>query len=241
MFNFNMWETIALVIFLSGLSETRMCFNPGMYISTGTFHTVVPVIDYCNYFVNLTDNLITSLDDNQFSHMIYLNQADLSDNKISYVSDTAFSGTSLVVLDLSINDISSFPNLLAVAETLQQLTIYSNVIPEINPNLVYGLYSLKFLFVSANFLTTFPDAAGENLLPLEYLLYHYCYLTEFIDIRRYSSTMKYLYASYNPIYDSVDGFINTVLQEMAVLEYLAISGLNIQVNMLLIQNSKWPP
>lgn len=61
-------------------------------------------------------------------------------------------------IDASSNQLSIFPNLTPVAESLRDLRININSIVELQEELVAALTDLEVLYINQNLLTEIPDA-----------------------------------------------------------------------------------
>ena len=116
---------------------------------------------YVFYEVTLSDNEITSLQDNAFKTTsgagLVTEILDMSENPITYISDQAFAGleTSLKVLKLHVSGMTSFPTV-----AIQRLT------------------GLKELHLKGFVITTLPTGALAGLSQLQVLSMDSCGLSE---------------------------------------------------------------
>ena len=79
-------------------------------------------------YLSLAMNCITEIDDLAFAPFKTLAKLGLQSNKISKISQTAFSGTKLTYLYLSTNKLKCVPDLYTVSQTLTYLDISDNEI-----------------------------------------------------------------------------------------------------------------
>ena len=90
--------------------------------------------------LNMTDNHITSLPRNAFSHLTRVQTIYLNRNRISSVDPTAFSGLYLYTLDLSHNQLQTVPESLKNLNRLRELRLEFNPIKQFQPSVEFFAY-----------------------------------------------------------------------------------------------------
>ena len=101
-------------------------------------------------------NSISFLNDSEFSPYVNLTELHIKRNNIEYVSPSAFVNTSLEILDLSRNLLTTLPDVLAVADTLTKLFLEYNLISEVSEPLLH-LPHISTINLIKNLLTTLPN------------------------------------------------------------------------------------
>jgi Leucine-rich repeat (LRR) protein len=96
-------------------------------------------------------NQLSALGANALNGYSLLTKVSVSQNQLTTVSSTAFTGCPLVELDLSYNALSSFPPLSTVASTLQSLTITSNAFTRIYSSNVQDLSLTTLIALNTKF------------------------------------------------------------------------------------------
>ena len=82
---------------------------------------------------------------------------------VSTIADEAFDEcTNTSVLSLSRNNITHFPRLSGMNESLKELSLYNNHIAEVPAERIEELVNLKHLQLSTNKLSTFPNVPGPS-------------------------------------------------------------------------------
>ena len=110
--------------------------------------------------MHLQFNSLTVLGPFEFSNYTKLEACNLNKNDIRTVSDLAFVNTPLTTMLLSSNELTSFPNLTVVANTLAYLDVSGNSIASIDGDLLSQLVNIIFLQLTDNPLITWPDFTG---------------------------------------------------------------------------------
>ena len=113
-------------------------------VPTGISHNVRTLI--------LMENTIKSILPGQFSHCIFLERLDLSHNEISSIASDAFLNAKLVKINLSYNKLERLPDLRAVKNTLQNISLGQNMIHTILSNDVKDMTRLRHLDIIDNFV-----------------------------------------------------------------------------------------
>ena len=95
--------------------------------------------------INLEKNKITELFSNEFSEYTKLIVLSLRQNKIRSISSSAFNGTQLNHLDLSLNKLVTTPDLSMLSATLEYLNIKHNLFTNV-PNITLHLTDAVLIF-----------------------------------------------------------------------------------------------
>ena len=109
-------------------------------------------IDVTSDTIDLDYNLLTEVGDLEFSNYTSLQNAYLSRNRISTVSDSAFYNTRLKNLYLTGNRLQTFPNVSLISGTISKIYIQENRISFIPNGSFEGCVKLKLLFIAHNLI-----------------------------------------------------------------------------------------
>ena len=154
---------MAVVLVLIVLNAFGLCFVQSVtYVNQSGWLTEVPHADIPHNVTNLalSSTQISQVGDNEFSTYVELSTLNIARNAIDFVSETAFANTVVSNLKLHNNHLTYFPNLTAIASTLQILDIASNEITSIPAAYLAPLTKIKLLYLNFNPLSEWPDFTG---------------------------------------------------------------------------------
>ena len=104
-------------------------------------------------FFDMSNNMITQIDDNLLANLSHLINLNLSNNKLIYFPATIRYMTNLQELNISKNELMNIPNEFAYLKYLKKLNIGWNKLQTIPANLFNNLSSLEELYCNNNLLT----------------------------------------------------------------------------------------
>ena len=108
-------------------------------------------------FFDMSNNMITQIDDNLFANLSHLINLNLSNNKLIYFPATIRYMTNLQELNISKNELMNIPNEFAYLKYLKKLNIGWNKLQTIPANLFNNLLSLEELYCNNNLLTNIQN------------------------------------------------------------------------------------
>ena len=152
------------LLYLILLGEIIMSIEGQTYARIGENLTNMPGnIPMSVENIHLDQNIITSIGSGAFSAFASLDVASLAQNHISSIHVNAFVFSSIRDLDISCNDIASFPDLRNVNPTLRTLRLDDNDIQNIPCSILRDMDMLKELYIIGNKLTTLPGCSSSTL------------------------------------------------------------------------------
>ena len=131
-----------------------------------THHDHIPheEIAISDVTIKLRQSTIESLGDGEFSRCSNLHTLKLTNCHIKTVSATAFSGTRIKVLRLKKNELTEFPDLQVISNTMTELHLSLNKIEIINQTRLSALRNIKVLNIPYNPLKILPDFTEVGIL-----------------------------------------------------------------------------
>eukprot|EP00116_Pleurobrachia_bachei_P000432 sb/3460694/ len=157
--------------------------------------------------IALYQNSISLLSEDQFSNMANLKTLNLAENKINYVSGSAFTGTKLEFLSLAYNQLSKVPHCFQpISSTLQYMGLEGNKIDTLPIAPLSSMGTLYHGNFSNNPIDRIEMGVFPNCTSLAYLELHN---TSISSIRSYSFTnmtnLKYISLFRNSNLTAVEG------------------------------------
>lgn len=162
---------LTTLVFVIRWPNAQCCFDANN-LGLTTVPTGIPLNERC---INLGNNDFVTVPNCGFCSFTTLTVLSLSTNVISSIHPMAFTGTALNNLKIQHNQLTSVPNLTAVGNTLEWLYLGDNLITGIQT--VKGLSVLKNIDLSSNALGQFPDLTDSGST-LRYLSLYATGLTE---------------------------------------------------------------
>ena len=108
-------------------------------------------------FFDISNNMITEIDEKLFANLSRLINANFSVNKLKYFPRTIGYMSNLQELNISKNELINIPNELAYLKNLKVLNISFNKLQTININIFNNLFSLEELYCNNNLLTNMQN------------------------------------------------------------------------------------
>ena len=165
------------------MAQSILCFLAFLSLASGKFngngrgsnnpYTKVPhsAISEDETRIDLGENIISNISDYEFERYVNLTSLSLHHNPLQVIPDKAFARTKIRYLDLSSTELTNFPNLEVVADTLNDLNLDGNPITEVPVQLFAPLDHMWKLHMSHMQLERLPDISTmkhlhELFLPL---------------------------------------------------------------------------
>lgn len=171
----NLWHIIWFSVLSACLIQTSNSLN-----YNGHGFTEIPSgipLDVDN--LHLSDNNLTVFDDGAFSAFTSMTGLYVNNNKLFFISQTAFSETKIQRLQLMNNVLTEFPNLNAIKKTLRTLKLSYNKIQYVPEELIERHTDLRNLELDGNplvlvtdFYFYIPQLVTLNLRAIEF---HCCW------------------------------------------------------------------
>lgn len=118
-------------------------------------------------YISLEDNQLKSLPNGLFDHVETIEELDLSSNQIRELPKYIFRNTSLAILNLKYNEIST--KLDFIVDDLQKLDLSYNKIAYINDVMFYKMIDLTSLVLKGNSISNIHHAAFQSLKQLRHI------------------------------------------------------------------------
>lgn len=120
--------------------------------------------------LDLSDNMITKLSDSPFSGFRRLSELHLDENKLESLPLNTFKGVKrLKILSLKSNNFRTCPEFGLSLESLDELYLTGNKMHSISAGAFQRVQNIHHLWLDFNELTEVPTDALKNLINLEYL------------------------------------------------------------------------
>ena len=175
-----------------------------LYLDSNKFNIIPNYIYYLKKLVllDMSNNLITYIDDNfcwNFSNLKVLN---LSGNRLKFIPSSIRYMINLQCLSFAKNELTSIPNELIYVKYLKKLNISWNKIQLIEPNIFSELFSLEELYCNNNLLTNLENINNyrvfDSIINLKILDLSHNLFQDFLVFRQLQSLEK-INVSYNKL------------------------------------------
>ena len=130
-----------------------------LFLNSNKFNIIPLSIYYLQnlIFFDISNNMITEIDENLFANLSHSINANFSGNKLKYFPRTIGYMTNLQELNISKNELINIPNEFAYLKNLKMLNISFNKLQIINGNIFNNLFSLEELYCNNNLLTNMQN------------------------------------------------------------------------------------
>ena len=173
-------------------------------LSSNRFNIIPMSIYYLQnlIFFDISNNMITEIDENLFTNLSHLININFSGNKLKYFPRSIKYMTNLLELDISKNELMNIPDEFIYLKNLKKLNISYNKIQLIQMNLFSNLLSLEELYCNNNLITNMQSLNNYtifNSIPnLKILNISYNQLQEYIIFKQIPNLEK-INISYNKL------------------------------------------
>ena len=153
-------------------------------------------------FFDISNNMITQIDDNLFANLSKLIKLNLSNNRLKYIPSTIRIMSNLQELFIDKNELENIPNEIVYLKYLKKLNIGHNQIQAVQPNLFNNLFSLEELYCNNNLITNIQYsnnyAAFDSIPNLKILDISYNHLQNFMFLNP-NMNLEMINMSYNKL------------------------------------------
>ena len=173
-------------------------------LSSNRFNMIPISIYYLQnlIFFDMSNNMITEIDENLFANLSHLINLNFSGNKLRYFPRSIRCMNNLVELDISKNELINIPDELIYLKNLKKLNISYNKIQLIQMNLFANLFSLEELYCNNNLITNMQGINNytifNSIQNLKILDISYNQLQEYIIFKQLPNLEK-INISYNKL------------------------------------------
>ena len=167
-----------------------------LFLGNNKFNIIPISIYYLQnlIFFDISNNMITQIDEKLFANLSHLINLNLSGNKLNFFPSTIRYITNLQELDISKNELNNIPNELMYLKYLKKFNLSWNKIQLICPNIFGNLSALEELYCNNNLITNIQNINNytvfDSIPNLKLLDISYNQLQQYIIFRQLPNLEK---------------------------------------------------